>query len=94
MTQIMKRQWTSVATPGVTGSMLLIQEYYEQMEGSLCGPPLLKRNWFLHSADDVMLLAVYKMVWGVINSKSAVEHIGQQRIFSHDSEEKQLWKVN
>ena len=66
---------TSVAAPGVTGSMLLIQEYYEQMEDSFMRAATLK-GLVLHTADDVDAPGPdYKMGWGVINSKSAVEVI-------------------
>ena len=78
---------TSVATPGVTGSMLLIQEYHEQMEGSFMLAATLK-GLVLHSADDVDALGPdYKMGWGVINSKAAVEVITNKGFSSMISEE-------
>ena len=78
---------TSVATPGVTGSMLLIQEYHEQMEGSFMMAATLK-GLVLHSADDVDALGPdYKMGWGVINSKAAVEVITNKGFSSMISEE-------
>ncbi|MCM4172151.1 T9SS C-terminal target domain-containing protein [Arenibacter sp. TNZ] len=78
---------TSVATPGVTGSMLLIQEYYEQMEGSFMRAATLK-GLVLHSADDVDAPGPdYKMGWGVINSKSAVEAIANKGFSAMISEE-------
>lgn len=78
---------TSVATPGVTGSMLLIQEYHEQMEGSFMKAATLK-GLVLHSADDVDSAGPdYKMGWGIINSKSAVEVITNKEFSSMISEE-------
>jgi len=78
---------TSVATPGVTGSMLLIQEYYEQMEASFMKAATLK-GLVLHSADDVDSPGPdYKMGWGIINSKSAVEVIANKGFSSMISEE-------
>ena len=78
---------TSVAAPGVTGSMLLIQEYHEQMEGSFMRAATLK-GLVLHTADDVDAPGPdYKMGWGVINSKSAVEVIANKGFSSIISEE-------
>ncbi|HCO83831.1 MAG TPA: peptidase S8 [Arenibacter sp.] len=78
---------TSVAAPGVTGSMLLIQEYQEQMEGSFMRAATLK-GLVLHTADDVDAPGPdYKMGWGVINSKSAVEAIANKGFSSIISEE-------
>ncbi|MBU2904996.1 S8 family serine peptidase [Arenibacter algicola] len=78
---------TSVAAPGVTGSMLLIQEYHEQMEGSFMRAATLK-GLVLHTADDVDAPGPdYKMGWGVINSKSAVEAIVNKGFSSMISEE-------
>lgn len=78
---------TSVATPGVTGSMLLIQEYYEQMEDSFMRAATLK-GLVLHTADDVDAPGPdYKMGWGVINSKSAVEVIANKAFSSMILEE-------
>ncbi|MCM4150138.1 T9SS C-terminal target domain-containing protein [Arenibacter sp. N53] len=78
---------TSVAAPGVTGSMLLIQEYHEQMEGSFMRAATLK-GLVLHSADDVDAPGPdYKMGWGVINSKSAVEVIANIGFSAMISEE-------
>ncbi|MEZ4968281.1 MAG: S8 family serine peptidase [Flavobacteriaceae bacterium] len=78
---------TSVAAPGVTGSMLLIQEYYEQMEDSFMRAATLK-GLVLHTADDVAAPGPdYKMGWGIINSKSAVEVIASKGFSSMILEE-------
>jgi hypothetical protein len=78
---------TSVATPGVTGSMLLIQEYHEQMEGSFMRAATLK-GLVLHTADDVDAPGPdYKMGWGIMNTKSAVEVIANKDFSSMISEE-------
>jgi hypothetical protein len=78
---------TSVATPGVTGSMLLIQEYHEQMEGSFMRAATLK-GLVLHTADDVDAPGPdYKMGWGIINTKSAVETIANKGFSTMISED-------
>jgi hypothetical protein len=67
--------------------MLLIQEYQEQMEGSFMRAATLK-GLVLHTADDVDAPGPdYKMGWGVINSKSAVEAIANKGFSSIISEE-------
>jgi hypothetical protein len=64
---------TSMATPGVTGALLLLQQYYEQLYGTYMRAATLK-GLALHTADDVAELGPdYKMGWGVMNSKKAAE---------------------
>lgn len=64
---------TSMAAPGVTGSMLLLQQYYERLNKMFMKASTLK-GLILHSADDVDLPGPdYKMGWGVINTKRAAE---------------------
>lgn len=78
---------TSVAAPGVTGSMLLLQQYHEEVEGSFMKAATLK-GLVLHTADDVNAPGPdYKMGWGVINSKSAAELIANKGYASLISEE-------
>ena len=64
---------TSMATPGVTGALLLLQQYNEQLYGSYMRAATLK-GLALHTADDVAASGPdYKMGWGVMNSKKAAE---------------------
>src|SRR5690606_2172179 len=80
-------QGTSVAAPGVTGSMLLLQQYHEELEGRFMKAATLK-GLVLHTADDVNTPGPdYKMGWGVINSKSAVELMANRGYTSLISEE-------
>lgn len=80
-------QGTSVAAPGVTGSMLLLQQYHEELEGRFMKAATLK-GLVLHTADDVDTPGPdYKMGWGVINSKSAVELMANKGYSSLIAEE-------
>lgn len=80
-------QGTSVATPGVTGSMLLLQQYHEELEGRFMKAATLK-GLVLHTADDVNTPGPdYKMGWGVINSRSAVELMANKGYSSLIAEE-------
>lgn len=64
---------TSMAAPGVTGSLLLLQQYHEELFGSYMKAATLK-GLALHTADDVDAKGPdYKMGWGVMNAKVAAE---------------------
>lgn len=64
---------TSMAAPGVTGSLLLLQQYHEELFGTYMKAATLK-GLALHTADDVDAKGPdYKMGWGVINAKTAAE---------------------
>ena len=64
---------TSMAAPGVTGSLLLLQQYHEELFGSYMKAATLK-GLALHTADDVDARGPdYKMGWGIMNAKSAAE---------------------
>ncbi|WP_437439878.1 S8 family serine peptidase [Eudoraea algarum] len=79
---------TSLATPGVTGSMLLLQQYYEQLYQAYMNTTTLK-GLVLHSADDVDALGPdYKMGWGVMNTKRAAEIITNKEYSTEISEER------
>ena len=66
---------TSMATPGITGSMLLLQQYHEKIYGSFMKAATLK-GLVLHTADDVNAAGPdYQMGWGVMNTKRAAEVI-------------------
>ena len=64
---------TSMATSGVTGSMLLLQQYHERLYQTFMKAATLK-GVVLHSADDIDAPGPdYKMGWGIMNSKRAAE---------------------
>ncbi|MEO0573146.1 MAG: S8 family serine peptidase [Bacteroidota bacterium] len=66
---------TSMAAPGVTGSLLLLQEYHEELYGRFMKSATLK-GLALHTADDVKEPGPdYRMGWGVINTKKAAESL-------------------
>ncbi|WP_067029858.1 S8 family serine peptidase [Allomuricauda sp. CP2A] len=64
---------TSMAAPGVTGSLLLLQQYHEELFGTYMKAAMLK-GLALHTADDVDAKGPdYKVGWGVMNAKAAAE---------------------
>ena len=66
---------TSMATPGVSGSMLLLQQYFQRQEGSFMKAATLK-GLVLHTADDVDAPGPdYRMGWGIINTEKAANLI-------------------
>jgi hypothetical protein len=78
---------TSMATPGVTGSLLLLQQYNEQLYGSYMKAATLK-GLALHTADDVDEQGPdYKMGWGIMNTKRAAEVLYNKDFSSHIAEE-------
>lgn len=78
---------TSMAAPGVTASLLLLQEYHEELYGQFMKSATLK-GLALHTADDVQEPGPdYKMGWGVINTKKAAETIRNKDFSTVISEE-------
>ena len=78
---------TSMAAPGVTGSLLLLQEYHGELNGSYMKAATLK-GLALHTADDVQEDGPdYKMGWGVLNTKKAAEVLTNIEYSSIVSEE-------
>ncbi|MEJ1221587.1 S8 family serine peptidase [Sediminicola sp. 1XM1-17] len=78
---------TSMATPGITGSMLLLQQYYERLNATFMKAATLK-GIVLHTADDVDAPGPdFKMGWGVMNAKKAAELITNKDYTSIISEE-------
>src|SRR5690606_29485109 len=64
---------TSMATPGVTGSLLLLQQYHHELMGHYMKAATLK-GLALHTAHDVGERGPdHKMGWGVIDTKAATE---------------------
>nr|WP_299171299.1 S8 family serine peptidase [uncultured Allomuricauda sp.] len=78
---------TSMATPGVTGSLLLLQQYHEELYDAYMKAATLK-GLALHTADDVNAKGPdYKMGWGVMNAKTAAEVIQNKDYSSLINEE-------
>ncbi|WP_405399982.1 S8 family serine peptidase [Maribacter sp. Asnod2-G09] len=78
---------TSMATPGVTGSLLLLQQYNKELYGAYMKAATLK-GLALHTADDIEDLGPdYKMGWGIMNSKTAAEVLNNKDFSSHIAEE-------
>lgn len=80
---------TSMATPGVTGTLLLLQQYHRRLFGRYMRAASLK-GLVLHTADEVGAPGPdYRMGWGVINAKSAAELL-QHREYSSLIQEERL----
>ncbi len=88
---------TSMATPSVTGALLLLQQYHEQLYGNYMKAATLK-GLALHTADDVDSAGPdYKMGWGIMNSKRAAEVL-QNKDYStyieeHNLEDNQVFSL-
>lgn len=78
---------TSMATPGVTGALLLLQQYNEQLYGYYLKAATLK-GLALHTADDVDAKGPdYKMGWGILNAKTAAQVLLNKEFTTHISED-------
>ncbi len=79
---------TSMAAPGVTASLLLLQEYYGELNGGYMKAATLK-GLVLHTADDVQETGPdYKMGWGILNTKKAAEVLTNNEYATIVSEER------
>lgn len=79
---------TSMAAPGVTGSLLLLQQYHEELFGTYMKAATLK-GLALHTADDIDAKGPdYKMGWGVMNAKAAAELLQNKEYTSLIQEER------
>lgn len=66
---------TSMSAPNVTGTLLLLQEYYQDLHGTTMKAATLK-GLALHTADDIAPNGPdAETGWGLINSKKAAETI-------------------
>ena len=60
---------TSMASPNITGSLLLLQQYYNEMFGSFMRASTLK-GLALHTADDIGVKGPDAVTgWGLMNAK-------------------------
>lgn len=66
---------TSMAAPNVTGSLLLVQQHYKNLNGNFMKAATVK-GLALHTADDVNRVGPDEWTgWGLLNAKKAVETI-------------------
>jgi subtilisin-like proprotein convertase family protein len=78
---------TSMASPNVTGSLLLLQQYYKETYGNYMKAATLK-GLALHTADDADMVGPDSHTgWGLMNSKAAAEAITKKGFNSWISEE-------
>ncbi|MBP2834124.1 S8 family serine peptidase [Aquimarina sp. U1-2] len=83
---------TSMASPNVTGSLLLLQQHYDNLNGSFMKAATLK-GLALHTADDAGPTgpdAVYG--WGLLNAKAAAQVISE--VSSGDTKVEELLLSN
>jgi subtilisin-like proprotein convertase family protein len=77
---------TSMASPNVAGSLLLLQQYYNEKNGNFMKAATLK-GLALHTADDVDMFGPDANTgWGLMNTKKAVETITNNNFRSIISE--------
>ncbi|WP_405610519.1 S8 family serine peptidase [Polaribacter sp. Asnod1-A03] len=78
---------TSMAAPNVTGSLLLLQQYYNETYGSFMKAATLK-GLAMHTADDADMVGPdAHSGWGLMNTKVAAETITKKGFESWISEE-------
>lgn len=75
-TQYATLQGTSMATPAVTGSLLLVQQHYGNVKGKFMRSATLK-GLAIHTADEAGAAAGpdYRFGWGMLNTASCVQFI-------------------
>jgi subtilisin-like proprotein convertase family protein len=77
---------TSMASPNVTGSLLLLQQYYNESYGNFMRASTLK-GLALHTADNVGEAGPDALTgWGLMNTKKAAETITKKGLQSVISE--------
>lgn len=69
---------TSMATPGVAGTLLLLQQYYKSVSGTTFMKAASLKGLAIHTADEAGLYPGpdYKFGWGVLNAEKAALIIG------------------
>ena len=77
---------TSMASPNITGSLLLLQQYYNETDGNFMRASTLK-GLALHTADDFGAVGPDAVSgWGLMNTKKAAETITKKGLQSIISE--------
>lgn len=79
---------TSMATPGITGTLTLLQQHYNELYGSFMRSATLK-GLALHTADEagLNLGPDFAFGWGLMNAEKAAIALSQRGIESIISEE-------
>ncbi|MGJ8744214.1 S8 family serine peptidase [Polaribacter sp.] len=78
---------TSMASPNVAGSLLLLQQYYKETYGNFMRSATLK-GLAMHTADDADIPGPDANTgWGLLNNKAAAETIAKNGFESWISEE-------
>jgi len=79
---------TSMSSPSVTGSMILLQEHYEELYGTAMRAATLKAL-VIHTADEAGPNdgPDYMFGWGLMNTKTAAEVISNKGQASYINEE-------
>jgi hypothetical protein len=79
---------TSMAAPNVTGSLLLLQEHYNEIQGDFMKSATLKAL-AIHTADETGPHPGpdYMFGWGLLNTQTAAEVISNRNVESFISEE-------
>ncbi|UOY07247.1 leucine-rich repeat protein [Muricauda sp. SCSIO 64092] len=73
---------TSMAAPNVTGSLLLLQQHYNNLNGSFMRAATLK-GLALHTADDAGIPGPDAIFgWGLLNAKAAAQEITDNGVTS------------
>ncbi|MGB5981139.1 MAG: S8 family serine peptidase, partial [Nonlabens sp.] len=74
---------TSMASPSATGTLLLMQQYYNSLYGSYMKAATLKAL-MIHTADEAGSFPGpdYKFGWGLINAEAAAEVIEDKDVLS------------
>ncbi|MCD0467737.1 S8 family serine peptidase [Flavobacterium sp. ENC] len=73
---------TSMASPNVTGTLLLLQQHYKNLKGNFMRAATLK-GLALHTADDAGVTGPdAKFGWGLLNAKFAAETITKNGTFA------------
>lgn len=74
---------TSMASPSVAGTLLLLQQYYNQLNNNYLKASSLK-GLMIHSADEAGAAPGpdYKFGWGLINAERAATIIKNKNLFS------------
>ena len=74
---------TSMASPSVGGTLLLLQQYYNQLNNTYMKASTLKAL-MIHSADEAGIAdgPDYKFGWGLINAEKAANIIKDKNLFS------------
>src|SRR5690606_13807939 len=88
-TSYLAQSGTSMAAPGVTGALLLLQQYYKETHGDFMKAATLK-GLSLHTADEAGEFPGpdARFGWGIVNTKkaaNAISNVGLSSIIEETS---------